>query len=249
MRVVLIADIHGNLPALEAVLADASRVGFDRLVCLGDIVGYNAEPGACVDRIEEATDVAVAGNHDRDVASGLPLPGTTSTAQAVQDWTRRQLSPKQLTYLSALPNHVVDEAGFVAAHGSFLSDVFVSGYVTSTMLEENLQAIAAREGWPRVAFCAHTHVPLFGWLDGENEVEVPRPETCSWFAKARAVLVNPGSVGQPRDGDIRASYALVDLEKRQAEFRRVSYDIERTIEAIRRANLPSVLADRLREGR
>jgi diadenosine tetraphosphatase ApaH/serine/threonine PP2A family protein phosphatase len=251
VRIALIADVHANLAALEAVLEAIARARVDRLVCLGDLVGYNAEPSACTTLVRANADVAVAGNHDRSVAAYVVEPGTSSHARMAQAWTRAHLAPATLAYLSSLPSHVIDErAGYIAAHGSFLSDSFVNGYVSSTMLEANLRAIAARERWPALAFCGHTHVAMLGELASDDEVRESALRTrASWQRDARAVLVNPGSVGQPRDGDPRASFALVDTEERTAEIHRVAYDVERAATAILRAGLPSELAARLREGR
>src|SRR5262249_1647267 len=135
-----------------------------------------------------------------------------------------------------------------AAHGAYLSDVFVSGYVTSTMLEDNLRAIAARPGWPRLALCGHTHVPMIAWWDGGAVVEHDGGAPGRWPVSARGVLVSPGAVGQPRDGDPRAAFAVIDVEARAVEVRRVAYDIARTCAAMRAAGLPDELAARLREG-
>jgi len=218
----------------------------DATVCLGDLVGYGGSPVACVDRVREACTFVVAGNHDRDCLVEAS-PGTRKQARIALDWTRDQLGTTQRAYLEALPPlHRGD--GFVAAHGSYLSTIYVSGYVTSTMLEKNLRAVAAREGWPPLALCGHTHVPMLGWWDGELvfESNLDRPET--WPATSRAVIVNPGSVGQPRDRDPRASYAVIDVQARTTRIGRVAYDIDRACDDIHRAGLPGELADRLREG-
>lgn len=248
MRLGVIADVHANLAALEAVLEDCQSQAVDRLVCLGDLVGYHAEPGACVERVLAAAHVIVAGNHDVECARGLSLAGTHSVARQVQDWTREQLGGRSLAALAGLPN-LVREPGLVAAHGCFLNDVHYTGYVTSTMLPYNLQAVAAREDWGPLALCGHTHVPLLGWLDAEGCQEPRFEGEVRWPATAQAVLLNPGSVGQPRDGDTRAAYAVVDLAERRARLRRVPYDIERTLSALRAAGLPESLGERLKEGR
>lgn len=249
--VAVIADVHANLAALEAVLEDLDRRGVDDVVCLGDVVGYHAEPAACVALVRARCRLVVAGNHDRDLGRP-PGPGTHAAARHVQAWTHAQLTADELAWLAALPSHHVGPT-MVAAHGAYLSDVFVSGYVTSTMLEHNLRAIAARPGWPPLALCGHTHVPMVAWWShggvdehlGDGEASWAR----AWPAAAHVALVNPGSVGQPRDGDVRASYALVDPAARRAEIHRVPYDVERTCAAIAAAGLPDELAVRLRAGR
>lgn len=247
MRLAVIADVHANAAALDATLAVIEARGVDATVCLGDLVGYNAEPAACVERVLEACDVVVAGNHDRDCLH-VAQAGTHKVARLALDWTREQLSPAQRAAVAALPAVAIG-ADYVAAHGSYLSEIYVSGYVTSTMLEKNLVAIARRPGWPRVALCGHTHVPMLGWWDGETVHESPLRAPEAWPETAASVLVNPGSVGQPRDGDPRAAFALLDLDARRAEIVRVPYDLDHACAAIARAGLPLELAARLREGR
>lgn len=247
MRIAVIADVHANLAALEAVLEAIAADAVEATICLGDLVGYNAEPAACIDRLRQACSTIVAGNHDRD-CQNAPQPGTNKAARQVIDWTRDQLDAEHRAYLVGLPVLARTEH-YVAAHGSYMSEVYVSGYVTSTMLEKNLLAIAARDGWPQLALCGHTHVPMFGWWDGAafHESALGAPDT--WPRAARAVIVNPGSVGQPRDSDPRASYAIVDLEARAVHLTRVAYDIDRTCAANQRAGIPAELSARLREGR
>ena len=247
MRLLVAADVHANLAALEAVLDAARHERADGWLWLGDLVGYNAEPAACVHLVRALGGTIVAGNHDRDVCQGAPGRGTGSAARLAQEWTRAQLDSRDLAWLEALPSLALGPR-FVAAHGSYLSDVYVSGYVTSTMLDDNLRAIAARPGWPRIAFCGHTHAPMLGWLAGDSveERKLDRPE--SW-PQGATVLVNPGAVGQPRDGDPRAAFAIVDLDARRVEVRRVAYDIGRACRALSAAGLPEALGERLREGR
>lgn len=249
MTVALLADVHANARALEAVLEEAAAARADRVVCLGDVVGYGPRPSECVRRLAAAASWVVAGNHDRDVVDGESLPGTNGSARLAQRWTRDRLDPADRAWLAALPNRVVDGAGFVGVHGCYLNEEHVSGYVTGSILEANLRAVAVRGEWPRIALCGHTHVPMCGWLTaGGCEESGDRP-AARWPANARAVLVNPGSVGQPRDGDPRASWALLELEARRVEFRRTAYDVEKTALEILEAGLPAANAERLREGR
>jgi diadenosine tetraphosphatase ApaH/serine/threonine PP2A family protein phosphatase len=246
----VLADVHANLPALRACLDALDRRGFDALVALGDLVGYNAEPRPCVQIVAERVSAGVLGNHDHDAACRDVQPGTSSAARAALEWTRGQLGEAERRYLRALPrSFVLEEAEVLLAHGCFLNETFFRGYVTSTMLEANLRAIAGRDEWPRVAFCGHTHIPAAGWLVGDEVHERQRFERARWPADAEAVLINPGAVGQPRDGDPRASCAVVDLSTRTVEIVRVAYDVKAAAAAIARAGLPSQLADRLVEGR
>lgn len=248
MRLVVLSDIHSNIAALEAVVEAIDRLSPDEIVCLGDIVGYNAQPGECIRLIQKVTPLVIAGNHDRDIIAGMAIQGTNKTAQLVQNWTRLHLQDDELNYLASLPSHLV-RPEYVAAHGCYLNTTYVNGYVTSTMLEENLQAICERPTWPRLALCGHTHVPMCGWLEGTACIEPRFPQSVRWPGNAQVILINPGSVGQPRDLDPRASFALVDTELRTLEIHRVVYDVERTIEAIKQAHLPIELAERLRIGR
>lgn len=249
MRVAILADVHANLEALEAVLAAIRREGVDETVCLGDVVGYNAEPSACLDRVRASARVVVAGNHDWDSVRDESVAGTSPDARLAQQWTRERLSPAEARYLRALPRIHVEPGLFVAVHGCYLNEVHVSGYVTSTMLGRNLRAVAGRPDWPQLALCGHTHAPLAGWMNEDEPTEVRLDEPASWPETARAVLVNPGSVGQPRDGDPRASYAVVDLAARRVEVKRIAYDVEKASNAVIEAGLPERFAERLREGR
>ncbi|MBI4751954.1 MAG: metallophosphoesterase family protein [Acidobacteria bacterium] len=248
MRLAVLSDIHSNIAALEAVVEAIDRLSPDEIVCLGDIVGYNAQPGECIRLIQNITPMVIAGNHDRDIVSGMAIQGTNKSAYLVQNWTRLHLQEDELNYLASLPGHLV-QPEYVAVHGCYLNTTYVNGYVTSTMLEENLQAVCERPTWPRLALCGHTHVPMCGWLEGTGCIEPRFPQSVRWPGSARVVLINPGSVGQPRDLDPRASFALVDTELRTLEIHRVVYDVERTIEAIKQAHLPIELAERLRIGR
>lgn len=250
MRLAVISDVHANFPALEAVLAEIAREPVDRLVCLGDLVGYNADPGACIDAMHAAGAMMVGGNHERAVAGLDPIAGTNMAARRVFAWTRAHLDEDDLRFLEALPAIVCDEAaGFAAVHGCFLHpEVYPHGYVTPPMLEPNLRALAASIG-VRVGLHGHTHVPAVAWLAPGGCEERRCPEHVRWPCDATAVLINPGAVGQPRDGDWRAAWALVDLEARTAEIRRVAYDVGRTVRAVISAGLPAELAQRLFSGR
>lgn len=250
MRLAVVSDVHANLPALESVAADIAAVGTDLRLCLGDLVGYGAEPSRTIRRTLELADLTVAGNHDVDVVTGVTASGVRSVAKWTLAWTREQLDSGDVEALTELPRVLIEPGRWIAVHGCYLNDLHYTGYVTSTMLEENLRAVEARSEWPRLAFCGHTHLPMCGWLDGRGDVvEPPAVGEVTWPDSAQAVILNPGSVGQPRDGDPRASWMLVDDERRCAEVRRVSYDIDRAVRALEEAGLPAELGRRLKEGR
>lgn len=250
MRLALIADIHGNLHGLRSVLRAVAEEQVDRVVCLGDSVAYNANPNESVALLRTFCDVAVAGNHDRDVLQGDPLIGTSSVARLTQEWTKSQLTPEHASWLNGLPNKVIEPNTFIAVHGCYLNTHHVNGYITQTMLEPNLRAIANHEEWPKLAFCGHTHTPCFAYLHADKVTQDNTPgQQHVWPQEAAAVLINPGSVGQPRDGDPRASFAIVDTSERWVKFHRVKYDVEGAVLAIEKAGLPAALGERLREGR
>ncbi len=248
-KLALIADVHGNLAALEAVTAALSRLRHGPLVCLGDVVGYGAQPAECVDALRALGCQLVLGNHEHDVMASESAPLTDERARHVHAFTRRALDDTSTAWLAAQPN-LLTEPTFMAAHGCYLNDDHFYGYVTSAMLRDNLEAVAVRASWPKVAFCGHTHAAMCGWLGADGGVEeLPGRGTITWPRTARAVIVNPGSVGQPRDRDARASFAIVDVPARQVVFHRVSYDVTATAAAILAAGFPPSLATRLFEGR
>ncbi len=248
MQIAVISDLHANKVALDAVLEQLAKLSFERLICLGDLVGYGAEPQAVIQRVRAVADVVVKGNHDRDTVQPQPTTGTHSLARLTQEWTRQQLDRASLDYLAQLPHRAIEPYGLIAVHGCYLNDDHTTGYVTSTMVPENLQAVARRPEWPKLALCGHTHVPMCGWLRGDDHVERPGVGEVVWPPNPDAVLINPGAVGQPRDGDPRAAFALIDLARRAVNFYRVPYDLERAAQTILAAGLPPALADRLHRG-
>lgn len=249
MNVAVLADIHSNEAALRAVLEAADRLGAERLVVLGDLVGYGARPKEVLACLRARADVVVLGNHDHGVAREM-VAGARPSAQRAVEWTRAALDADELAFLRELPRIVADPSGLLCAHGCYLNPDHYYGYVTSTMLGANLEAIAGRPEGPRVALCGHTHVAMLAWLDDEGVTEMSVVEgQVGWPADARAVLMNPGAVGQPRDGDPRAAFALVNPEVRTVEFHRVAYDVEAAAREILTAGLSDDNANRLREGR
>ncbi|MCA9603976.1 MAG: metallophosphoesterase family protein [Myxococcales bacterium] len=250
MSVAVLADVHANLHALDAVLEDLARIDPDRIVVLGDLVGYGARPREVIARIREVADLVVLGNHDHGVAQRSMAAGTRASAQRAVDWTRERLDADELAYLAELPRIGLDASGVLCAHGCYLNPDHYYGYVTSTMLEANLDAIAGRDEGASVALCGHTHVPMVAHRARAAVVEAwPGEGVVRWPTDAEVVLINPGAVGQPRDGDLRAAWALIDPEAGRAEIRRVAYDVEAAVCAILDGGLPPENAERLREGR
>ena len=242
----VLSDIHGNLEALDAVLADAAQAGCAGTICLGDLVGYGASPGDVLDRIRDLTPRwNLRGNHDR-VCAGITTAALFSpVARTAIEWTRDQLRPAQLAYLAALtPGPVRVDDGLTLCHGApHDEDLYM---VDSADARMGFQADPAR-----VILHGHTHIPtVFRLYDRAIYDETPsrRVRWTIQIDEASRWLVNPGSVGQPRDGDPRAAYALMDVEGRTIELRRVAYDVARAQQRIRAAGLPDILARRLATG-
>lgn len=246
MRYLMLSDVHANLEALHAVLAHATEAGWDHLVVLGDLIGYGADPNAVVDAIRTlAPRAIIRGNHDK-VAAGLePASGFNPAARAAMAWTRHTLAPEACAWLSALPaGPVTVDAAFDICHGApFDEDCYLRG-------PRDLQRAAAHVTAP-VCFFGHTHVPV-AWhpRQGEAPLRWPDrgPEVQCVEVRGGGWLVNPGSVGQPRDGDSRAAYAVFDSARDIVTLARVPYDLQAAQEKIRRTGLPEQLALRLALG-
>ena len=242
MRYLVISDIHGNLAALEAVLEDAPD--FDELWCLGDLVGYGPRPNECIERVREFSHTSLAGNHDWAALGKLDLNSFNRVARAANEWTQEQLTSSARTYLSGLATNLQEE-DFTLAHASPREPVWEYIMDTKTAYQ-NFEHFST-------AFClvGHTHVPVCFELDEMRQrCEVtlpPLPEPIELGPKR--AIINPGSVGQPRDGDPRASYAVLDTDGMTWAFRRVAYPIQTTQAHMRAAGLPRQLVDRLDMGR
>jgi len=238
----IISDVHANLVALEAVLADAPS--FDQIWCLGDLVGYGPNPNECVERIQDFDHVSLAGNHDWAALGKLDLRSFNTDARTANLWTQSELKPSVREYLQQLPTHrEVD--GFYVAHASPREPVW------EYVLDANMAYLNFPHFSTTVCLVGHTHVPIIFELDEERqrcETSVP-PFSESRLIGERRAIINPGSVGQPRDGDPRASYALLDLDGMTWDHRRVTYPIEITQERMRARGLPPRLIDRLEMGR
>jgi len=242
VRAAVISDVHANLAALEAVLAAVDSDGADELWCLGDLVGYNAQPLECIDLVLARSAVCLAGNHDLVVNGREDLRVFTHDAGRAARWTREILPDEALERLRAL-SPSGERHGVELHHASPRDDVW-EYVVDDQTAAENLEL----QTQP-ITLIGHSHVPLM-WVRRPDqpasggyapEGVVPLPE--------ERVLLNPGSVGQPRDGDPRAAYMLLDLDAGTAEWRRVEYDVGLTQASILEAGLPRALAVRLATGR
>ncbi len=246
MRVAVLSDVHSNQPALEATLAGVDAAGVEQLWCLGDVVGYGAQPDACAELIRERCDICLVGNHDLAVLGGLDISSFSETAAAAVEWTREAASEATLEFLRGL-DPAGSRAGIGLFHGSPRDPIWE--YVLSVeQAEAGLDAQAERVG-----LIGHSHVALFF----RRPEEARSGETQGAQAGDQALLsldtgkwlLNPGSVGQPRDGDPRAAWLELDTEAWTARFHRVPYDVATAAETILTAGLPSQLADRLEVGR
>jgi diadenosine tetraphosphatase ApaH/serine/threonine PP2A family protein phosphatase len=243
MRIAILSDVHGNRHALEAVLADVRTRGADELWCLGDLVGYGADPDACVALVTAHCAVVLAGNHDLAVTGALPIEDFSHDAARAARWTRESLAPDHLEALEALrPTAARDGIGLF--HASPRDPVWE--YVVSELVAE--LCLDAQD--ERVCLVGHSHVALSFSRhdDGRRADGAARAADEVADLSAGEWLVNPGSVGQPRDGDPRAAWLELDTERQRARWRRVAYDVAGAQAAIREAGLPPSLAQRLGYG-
>jgi predicted phosphodiesterase len=240
MRFAILGDIHANIHALAAVLEDAEDHSCNQYVCLGDIVGYNAYPSECVDVIRDLDCPVVKGNHDEQVSMDVTQGGLNPLAEAAILWTQEQLDSDQLQWLKDLrmQRQVRD---FSIVHAT-LDTPQKWGYIT-TQLDA---AASFSYQITNLCFIGHTHVPK-----AYIKEEIVRTEILDVLPieKKKKYLINVGSVGQPRDGDWRASYCIYDSESSEVTLRRVDYDIQSAQNAILAAGLPQKLATRLASGR
>lgn len=247
MRYLVLTDIHANLEALDACLADARAHGFDRTLVLGDLVGYGGDPNGVVERIQSLDPLAIVrGNHDK-VACGLEqAEGFNAVAKSAAKWTLDVLEPAHRDWLAALPEGPIDVDDVVEiCHGSpFDEDAYIF---------DELDAVRALKVSNRpLCLFGHTHYPVTFELSDDSfdnigsaaapQMQVQMKDGCKY-------LINPGSVGQPRDGDPRAAYAIVDTQARRVELYRIRYAVEEAQNKVLKAGLPDVLAQRLAVGR
>ncbi|MGA7622584.1 MAG: metallophosphoesterase family protein [Candidatus Acidiferrales bacterium] len=247
MRYLILSDIHANVTALDAALA-AAKSRWEKAVCLGDIVGYGPDPNEAVDRIRELGAITIRGNHDRAGSGLASADDFNPVARAVAMWTREQLRPENREWLEKLPTGPLTVDGFVIVHGAYKDeDEYV--FAPAQALDSLLDAPAS------VTFFGHTHLQGgFTLRDEQVGVLHLKPTAGNLFANLNiedgtTYLLNPGSVGQPRDGDIRAAFVIADLPNSCVEFWRVPYDIEAVQKRMGEGHLPEPLILRLAFGR
>ena len=247
MRLLVFSDVHANATALEAAL-EACAGHWEKAACLGDVVGYGPDPNEVVNRVRSLVSVVVRGNHDKAVSGGADLEDFNPAARAAIEWTRAQLLPKNLEYLRNLPAGPLEAEGVALVHGAVEDE---DEYVFTP--DRALDSILAS---PRSAtFFGHTHIQGGFSFDGESIKSIdlhPDPEMNRSIVRLHPgtrYLLNPGSIGQPRDGDPRAAFAILDLRERKVEFWRTLYDISSVQERMERAGAPEALILRLAFGR
>src|SRR5579863_7674743 len=246
MRILVLSDLHANAGALAAAL-DAAAGRWDVSVCLGDVVGYGPDPHELVARLRELGTQTIRGNHDKAVAGLMDTTDFNPVAKAAVDWTRAQLNAEDLAWLSELPHGPLATDDIVLVHGAFQDEdeyVFTPAQALDGLLDSTAE----------VTFFGHTH-HQGGFCHHDSTLEVLQihPRSTESFAalrveKGRRYLLNPGSIGQPRDSDPRAAFAIADLEHQIVEFWRVPYDINAVQERMRSAHLPEPLVQRLTVG-
>lgn len=246
MRYLIVSDIHGNLESLEAVLAHAAGK-YDQALCCGDLIGYGADPNAVTVWARAHAAAVVRGNHDRASVGLDDLEWFNPVARAAAVWTQRELTPDHTDYIRNLPKGPLMFDGFQVVHGSPLDeDEYMLGTADAGQVFSYLET--------PLTFFGHTHLQGgFIWNHARIETIEPTPraeerQTLELDPEC-AYMINPGSVGQPRDGDPRAAYVLYNPEERFLIYYRLPYDVGKAQGKIRRAGLPPILADRLAAGR
>lgn len=224
MKIAIVSDIHANLEALQATLADIAADGADRIVCLGDIVGYNTNPAECIGLLREAGALCIAGNHDRAVTRQTPTDDFIPSAVRAVSWTRRQLSPDLVAWLAGLPLKATVDDQLVVVHGALHVDkgCDVVRLDTDERRRLSLQALVGHPSGARVCAFGHTHrLGIFEYRNGAVERQAGDEVELRDDAH---YLVNPGTVGEPRSDERRATYLVFDTGRRTIRVRRVAYD-------------------------
>jgi diadenosine tetraphosphatase ApaH/serine/threonine PP2A family protein phosphatase len=241
MRILILSDIHANLAALDSVLADAGAV--DAVWCLGDVVGYGPDPNECIERLQGLPNlVCLLGNHDAAVLDRIDLEAFNREARYSVNWTQKVLRDENRRFLAQRPERAEVEA-VTLTHGSPRNPIW-EYLLDQKTVAENMQFFETE-----LCFIGHTHIPLFFCKEAETEEisgDIILDKDC--LETSGRMFLNPGSVGQPRDHDARAAYAIFDTETREWKASRVEYDIASVQARMRQAQLPARLIQRLQQG-
>jgi predicted phosphodiesterase len=244
MRIAIISDIHANIEALESVLADIKSQKADEIICLGDIVGYGANPNECIDLVKKSCSLIILGNHDAAAIGLLSTDHFNVHAKIAIDWTSENLSPDSQSFLRSLP---------------LKENKYSHAFVHATPYEPNmwyyitsLEEAAFNFQFFETVFCfvGHTHIPIIIVLENEKEVYVHQSNEIKYPEMTQArFLINVGSVGQPRDRNSKACYGILDTDTELFSYVRVAYDITKTQNKMRKIKMPDFLVTRLVDGR
>ena len=242
MRYAIIADIHANLTAFEAVLDDTERRGgVDEIWCLGDIVGYGPDPHECIEQLRQYNHICVAGNHDWAAIGKVSTADFNPDAALACQWTAGQLNKKDIKYLEKLPP-AIDKDTFKLVHGSPREPIW-EYVISASIARENFNFFQS-------PYClvGHSHVPIVFRKEDGSCTSSRLVDNIGLAVGARRLILNPGGVGQPRDGDPRASYAIYDSETRIVKLHRIPYDVAAVQDRMMEKGLPVRLAVRLQHG-
>lgn len=242
MRYGIFSDIHSNLEALQAVLQAYQKESIDKYLCVGDVVGYAANPNECISEVKKLAQVTIAGNHDWASVDLFPGDYFNPIAKEAIIWTKTNLSEASSVYLKSL-KLLHEEDAFILVHGS-LNDPQDFNYMNDDYTAGQTFKILTKD----ICFVGHTHFPGIFILDNDQKMAYLKGPTIE-IKKGNKYIINVGSVGQPRDGNPASSYGIFDAKKKTFELKRVSYDIKETQKKIYAAGIPSYLAERLLAGR
>lgn len=242
MRYAIFADIHSNLEAMEAVENALKKEKPDEYLCVGDIVGYGANPGECIDKVRRLASIIIAGNHDWAVAGKFDIGYFNIYAKKAVLWTQQNITEEEKNFLSHLPL-IYETQLFTLIHGTLIHPEDFGYVIDNVGAKENMQI-------QKTPFCfiGHSHIPEIYTITEEDLVLGEESKEII-AVKENKYLINVGSVGQPRDGDPRAAYCIFDTDKKSISIKRVEYDVKKTCNKILAAGLPQILAYRLLEGR
>ncbi len=244
MRTAIISDIHANLEALSAVLYDIESLNIDKVICLGDVIGYGPNPNECIQLISTKCPIILLGNHDAAVLDTLSTQNFNINAKRAIEWSTKQLTPDSKTFLENLPMIHVDEEKTYVHSTPYEPKMWY--YITS--VEEaafNFQFFSTK-----FCFVGHTHIPIMISIDESQQINVSQENFLDYSNDGDThYLINVGSVGQPRDRNPQASYGVLDSEAKTLTIRRIDYDIEKCQEKMRKHRLPEFLISRLADGK
>lgn len=241
------ADVHANLEALEAVLGAARDEGVDSFLFLGDVVGYGPDPNSCTRLVREVSDAAVCGNHDLAAIGRQDINWFNPVAQKAIRWTSSRLEPDVVEYIDSLPSELLVDS-LLLTHGSPLDPIH------EYLLDPWAAAASFHDRSFEIGFVGHSHIPLIFRLDpgegepGEVTMSEPEPGSTLNLEEGNRYIINPGGVGQPRDGNPQAAFGLYDPGTMTLQFRRIAYPVEETQRKMEAAGLPRQLIERLSRG-